>query len=80
VVEGKIVNSARTVADVPRLKFIVRTASRQEIYSWTAVPSRTLLPPGEAVSFRTELASPPPDTHDVLLRFVDPRDIVAAER
>jgi hypothetical protein len=80
VVEGKIVNSARTVADVPRLKFIVRDATRQEIYSWTAVPSRTLLPPGEAVSFRTELASPPPDTHDVLLRFVDHRDIVAAER
>ena len=79
VVEGRIVNGARTVADVPRLKFIVRTASRQEIYSWTAVPSRTLLPPGEAVSFRTELASPPPDTHDVLIRFVDPRDIVAAE-
>ncbi len=80
VVEGKIVNGARTVADVPRLKFIVRTASRQEIYSWTAVPSRTLLLPGEAVSFRTELASPPPDIHDILLRFVDPRDIVAAER
>ncbi len=80
VVEGKIVNGARTVADVPQLKFIVRTASRQEIYSWTAVPSRTLLPAGETVSFRTELASPPPDIHDILLRFVDPRDIVAAER
>jgi len=80
VVEGKIVNSARTVADVPWLKFIVRDATRQEIYSWTAAPSRTLLPPGEAVSFRTELASPPPDTYDVLLRFVDHRDIVAAER
>jgi hypothetical protein len=36
-----------------------------------------LLPPGEAVSFRTQLASPPPDAHDVLLRFVDHRDIVA---
>ena len=80
VVEGNIVNGARTVADVPRLKFIVRNATGQEIYSWTAVPSRTLLPPGEAVSFRTELASPPPDAHDVLLRFVDHRDIVAAER
>jgi len=80
VVEGNIINSAPTVADVPRLKFIVRDAGRQEIYSWTAVPSRMLLPPGEAVSFRTELASPPPDTHDVLLRFVDHRDIVAAER
>ena len=80
VVQGNIINGARTVVDVPRLKFIVRDASRQGIYSWTAVPSRTSLPPGEAVSFRTELASPPPGTHDVLLRFVDQRDIVATER
>src|SRR5208282_244254 len=73
VVEGNIINVTRKVADVPRLKFIVRKASGQEIYSWTAVPSRPLLPPGEAVSFRTQLASPPPDAHDVLLRFVDHR-------
>ena len=80
VVEGTIVNSARKFVDVPRLKFIVRNAARQEIYSWTAVASRTPLPPGEAVSFRTRVASPPPDAHDVVLRFVDRRDIVAAAR
>ncbi len=80
VVEGNIVNSARKFVDVPRLKFVVRDAARQEIYSWTAVASRTLLPPGEAVSFRTRLTSPPPNAHDVLLRFVDRRDIVAAAR
>ncbi len=80
VVEGNIVNSARKFVDVPRLKFVVRNAARQEIYSWTAVASRTPLPPGEAVSFRTRVASPPPDAHDVVLRFVDRRDIVAAVR
>jgi predicted Zn finger-like uncharacterized protein len=80
VVEGNIVNSARKFVDVPRLKFVVRNAARQEIYSWTAVASRTPLPPGEAVSFRTRLASPPPETHDVVLRFVDRRDVVAAAR
>jgi len=80
VVEGNIVNSARRFVDVPRLKFVVRNAARQEIYSWTAVASRTPLPPGEAVSFRTRVASPPPDAHDVVLRFVDRRDIVAAAR
>jgi predicted Zn finger-like uncharacterized protein len=77
VVEGNIVNSARKVVDVPRLKFVVRNAARQEIYSWTAVPARTLLPPGEAVPFHTRLASPPPDAHDVILRFVNRRDLVA---
>jgi predicted Zn finger-like uncharacterized protein len=80
VVEGNIVNSARKFVDVPRLKFVVRNAARQEIYSWATVASRTPLPPGEAVSFRTRLASPPPETHDVVLRFVDRRDIVAAAR
>ncbi|MGA3309885.1 MAG: zinc-ribbon domain-containing protein [Xanthobacteraceae bacterium] len=80
VVEGNIVNAARKVEDVPRLKFVVRNAARQEIYSWTAVPSRTLLPPGEAVAFRTRLASPPPEARDLLLRFVNRRDIIAGTR
>lgn len=76
VVEGNIVNGSRKVEDVPRLKFVVRNAARQEIYSWTAVPSRNALPPSEAVSFRARLASPPPDAHDLILRFVNRRDIL----
>lgn len=80
VVEGNIFNAARKPEDVPRLKFIVRNAARQEIYSWTAVPSRALLAPGEAVGFRTRLASPPLDARDVVLRFVNRRDIVAGSR
>ncbi len=35
VVEGNVYNSARKTEDVPRLKFIVRNAARQEIYSWS---------------------------------------------
>lgn len=77
VVEGNVGNTTRKILDVPRLKFVVRNAARQEIYSWTAVPSRTLLPPGEAVAFRTRLASPPPDAHDLILRFVNRRDFTA---
>jgi len=77
VVEGNIVNNVHKIVDVPRLKFVVRNAARQEIYSWTAVPSRTMLPPGEAMSFRTRLASPPPDARDIILRFVTRRDLVA---
>jgi predicted Zn finger-like uncharacterized protein len=77
VVDGSVVNTARKTVDVPRLKFVVRNAARQEIYSWTAVPTRTLLPPGEAVAFRTRLASPPPDAHDLILRFVNRRDLMA---
>jgi predicted Zn finger-like uncharacterized protein len=77
VVEGNIVNESRKIADVPRLKFAVRNPAGQEIYSWTAVSPRTTLPPGETVSFRSRLASPPPEGRDVLVRFVTGYDIIA---
>jgi hypothetical protein len=78
VVDGNVVNPSRRAIDVPRLKFVIRNAARQEIYSWTAVPSRSPLPPGEAVAFRSRLASPPPEARDVLVRFVNRRDVIAA--
>jgi predicted Zn finger-like uncharacterized protein len=80
VVEGNIVNVTGKIADVPHLRFAVRNAARQEIYSWTAVPARTTLPPGQAVAFRSRLASPPPDAHDVLVRFVNRYDVFMGVR
>jgi predicted Zn finger-like uncharacterized protein len=80
VVQGDIVNDTAKIVDVPRLKFAVRNAARQEIYSWTAVPPRASLPPGETASFRSRLASPPPDAQDVLVRFVNRYDILAGAR
>ena len=80
VVEGNVVNDTRKTATVPHLRFAVRNAARQEIYSWTAAPPRAVLPPGEAVAFRTRLASPPPDAHDVLVRFVNRYDMMAGTR
>jgi predicted Zn finger-like uncharacterized protein len=80
VVEGEIFNQTRRIIDVPRLRFAVRNAARQEIYSWTTVLPRTLLSPGDAVPFRTRLASPPPDAHDVLVRFLNRNDIYAGSR
>jgi hypothetical protein len=79
-VEGTIFNGARKAEDVPRLKFVVRNAARQEIYSWTTTPSRDVLPPGETVSFRTWLASPPSDAHDLVLRFVNRREFITGAR
>jgi hypothetical protein len=40
------------------------------------VPPRNMLPSGEAVSFHTRLASPPPDARDVLVRFLNRYDIM----
>jgi predicted Zn finger-like uncharacterized protein len=80
VVEGTIVNESRKLADMPHLRFAVRNAAHQEVYSWTATPPRTMLASGEAVSFHTRLASPPPDARDVLIRFVNRYDIMNGAR
>jgi predicted Zn finger-like uncharacterized protein len=80
VVEGNIFNTARKIEDVPRLKFIVRNAAHQEIYAWTAVPARASLGPGEGLGFRTRLASPPASAHDLVVRFLNRRDIVGGSR
>jgi predicted Zn finger-like uncharacterized protein len=80
VVDGTIVNESRKVADVPRLKFAVRNASGQEVYSWTTVSPRTSLPPGESVPFRSRLASPPAEAHDILVRFVTRHDLISGAR
>jgi predicted Zn finger-like uncharacterized protein len=80
VVSGNVVNDTADTVTVPHLRFAVRNAAQQEIYSWTAMPSRASLPPGEGISFHTRLASPPPDAHDVLVRFLTRYDMLNGSR
>ncbi len=75
VVQGKIASVAKRTIEVPRLRFAVRNASGNEIYSWTTLPSHSLLGPGEAFAFQSRLASPPPETRDVLVRFFNRQDL-----
>jgi predicted Zn finger-like uncharacterized protein len=76
VVEGTIVNGVATPVDVPRLRFALRNAAGAEVYAWTAVPSQAVLEPGAQLPFRSRLASPPDDGHDVQVRFFTRRDVV----
>jgi predicted Zn finger-like uncharacterized protein len=80
VVEGNIATTTGRLAEVPRLRFAVRNEAGKEIYSWTAMPSRTLLGPGETLPFRSRLASPPAESHDVSVRFFTRRDALAGAR
>jgi predicted Zn finger-like uncharacterized protein len=80
VVEGDIVNVAKTAVDVPRMRFAVRNDSGLEVYAWTAQPAQATLPLGAAAPFRTRLASPPGDAHDVFVRFFNRRDLAEAGR
>ena len=46
----------------------------QELYHWTEEPERRSLSAGESLTFRTRLASPPPEAHDVAVRFFNRDD------
>jgi predicted Zn finger-like uncharacterized protein len=78
IIEGIIVSKASKPVEVPRLRFAIRNEQGQEVYTWTALPARAMLPPGESLPFRSRLSSPPPDTSAVLVRFFHRRDIVTA--
>jgi hypothetical protein len=80
VVEGEIVSVSRKAVEVPRLRFGVRNGLGAEIYNWTAMPSKTIAAAGDRVPFRSRLASPPPETHDISVRFYNRRDAVAGVR
>jgi len=77
VVEGTVVSTGSRTAEVPRLRFALRNESGHEIYTWTALPSRNLLAPGDTLAFRSRLASPPREGHDVVVRFFSRRDALA---
>jgi hypothetical protein len=73
-VEGTIASVVSAAVEVPRLRFALRNGAGHEVYSWTAVPAQTVLAPGETLPFRSRLASPPGEVHDVQVRFFSRRD------
>jgi predicted Zn finger-like uncharacterized protein len=80
VVEGSIVSTSDKPAEVPRLRFAARNASGQEVYTWTALPNRSILGPGESLEFSSRLVSPPADANDVMVRFFNANDAMAGTK
>ena len=80
VVEGTIANTASKPIEVPRLRFAMRNEAGGEVYAWTAMPTREVLELGEALPFRSRLASPPGDGRDVTVRFFTRLDATAGLR
>jgi hypothetical protein len=77
VVQGTIVNTSKRPVEVPRLRFSVRYQSGYEVYSWTALPNRNALLPGESLPFSSRLASPPREGDRIQVRFFNRRDLSA---
>ena len=80
VVEGAIASASARAVEVPRLRLSIRNSSGQEVYAWTALPERNVLAPGETLLFRSQLASPPPDARDVVVRFLNRNDLATGIR
>jgi predicted Zn finger-like uncharacterized protein len=80
VIEGTIVSVSSKATEVPRLRFAARDAAGQEVYTWNALPSRSILGPGEKLDFRSRFVSPPPNATDVMVRFFTPQDSAAAAK
>jgi hypothetical protein len=68
------VSEASKPAEVPRLRFAVRNATGQEIYTWTALPTRSVLGPGERLEFRSQIPAPPTNATNVKVRFFTAQD------
>ena len=66
--------SNRPSSEVPRLRFAARDAAGQEVYTWTAMPDRSVLVPGEKLEFRNRFVSPPDSAVDVMVRFINAQD------
>jgi predicted Zn finger-like uncharacterized protein len=80
LVEGSIKSTSKHAVEVPRLRFALRNQAGQEIYSWTAMPEHSILAPGATLPFRSRLASPPSEGHDVVVRFFTRRDAIEGAR
>jgi predicted Zn finger-like uncharacterized protein len=80
IVDGNIVSASKKPVAVPRLRFAARNATGQEVYTWTALPSRSILGPGETLDFHSRLASPPADASDVMVRFFTAQDVEAGAK
>jgi predicted Zn finger-like uncharacterized protein len=75
VIEGEVANVAKHAVEVPRVRLAVLGTGGQELYSWTALLPRSTLSEDEIVSFRSRLASPPPEGREVLVRFLTRSDL-----
>ena len=69
VVRGVVVNKSSQRRRVPELEGVLRSADGQVVKQWRFDPNITDLSPGESTEFRSEVQDPPPQAHDVYVRF-----------
>lgn len=73
VVEGMIKNVSGDSVDIPAVRLLMRTESKQDIYAWFHEPDQLRLEAGETMLFSTRLNGPPSGVSDIHLKFTDRR-------
>ncbi|MGL4439535.1 MAG: zinc-ribbon domain-containing protein [Bosea sp. (in: a-proteobacteria)] len=69
LVEGSVRSIHGDTVQVPLIEIRLRGEDGRTLYTWTTEPPRKSLKPGEALHFRTRLATPPEAGRDVEVRF-----------
>jgi predicted Zn finger-like uncharacterized protein len=77
IAQGTIVSETGKPVEVPRLRFAMRNASGQEVYTWTMPPPRSILEPGARLPFRSQIPAPKVDASDIMVRFFSAKDAMA---
>jgi predicted Zn finger-like uncharacterized protein len=80
IVEGRVSNVDHDQVRVPPIEVRLRDAGQRTVYTWTTEPPRSTLRPGEALHFRTRLATPPESGRDVEVVFGQRARNAAAQR
>ena len=75
LVQGTIANVSKQPRDVPRIRLAMRNDAGAEVYTWTTLPTKAVLAPGDAQPFHSRLASPPAEGHAVVVRFFNRHDL-----
>lgn len=71
IVEGGVRSIHSEQVQVPLIEIRLRGEDGRTLYTWTTEPPRKSLKPGEALHFRTRLATPPEAGRNVEVRFTD---------
>jgi hypothetical protein len=69
LIEGTVANVSRVPRQVPRLKAVVRSATREDLKGWTFSIGASVLQPDSTLDFRFELSDPPQGATDVVVSF-----------
>ena len=78
IVEGAVANLREKQTRAPPLRIALRGADARELYVWTTRAPKDALEPRERVPFAARLAAPPAGAKDALVKFLAPKDMIAA--